>query len=361
METILTVLIFAGAIQGFFLSLVIFNNAHLKNESKFFLLIILLFFSINIILNAIIQNVARSKPDFMLTTGAFQLMLGPMVYFYVKSLTEEGFAHKFADLVHTVPLMLYLAFIILIHIRRELIPILGMLNKIMWGFILIQLSSYIVPVRIMIKRYNEKLMDNFSSTDKINLKWLDSILFSLLLLLAVYFILVVFIMHDLNRAFINRFFSLILSFFIYLFGYKGLMQKNILPENAQDKVKYSKSLLPAEYAGYWKKKLISCLEEEKPFLDEELSLYSLANNLGIPTNQLSQIINNNLKTNFYELINSYRIDEVKRLLTEDMKKNIIDLAFQAGFNSKTVFNTVFKKKTGMTPTAYRNSINFHDH
>lgn len=357
MDLLFSTIIFAGAIQGFFLVLVILRNENVKKESKFFLILILLFFSMNIILNEVIQNIARTKPDFIITTGALQLSLGPMVYLYIRSLTEKGFKHKPTDTLHFLPMLFYFIIIVLIHIRRELIPLLGIINKFMWTIVIIQIFVYMIIVQKKISLFNHGLKDSFSTIEKMNLNWLNFILVSFLILLASYFILFVIIIHDLrSNTIINRSLSLILSFFIYLFGYKGLMQKNIPTEKSENKIKYSKSLLPAEYMEYWKKKLMDYLEKEKPYLNEELSLISLSNKLGIPPNQLSQIINSGLNTTFFDLINEFRIDEVKKLLTADKGKNILDLAFQSGFNSKTTFNVVFKKKTGLTPTQYKNSI-----
>ena len=75
----------------------------------------------------------------------------------------------------------------------------------------------------------------------------------------------------------------------------------------------------------------------------------------IPSYQVSQAINEGLKKNFYELVNGYRVEEAKRLLADERNKNntILSVGFEAGFNSKTTFNTVFKKFTGLTPTEYR--------
>ena len=101
--------------------------------------------------------------------------------------------------------------------------------------------------------------------------------------------------------------------------------------------------------------ILALMEKEKLYTETELTLKQLADKLQYPTYQVSQAINEGLGKNFYDLINSYRVEEAKRLLTDPKNENytILSVGFEAGFNSKTTFNTVFKKFTGVTPTAYR--------
>ena len=104
-------------------------------------------------------------------------------------------------------------------------------------------------------------------------------------------------------------------------------------------------------------RLIEYLESEKPYLNNELSLKNIAGHLEISPHQLSQIINTGSNRNFYDLINSYRIEETRRLLTDPSKQDltIIDIAYEVGFNSKSAFNNAFKKYTNMTPSQYKES------
>ena len=97
------------------------------------------------------------------------------------------------------------------------------------------------------------------------------------------------------------------------------------------------------------------MQNKKLYQESELSLQTLAQKLGFPSYQVSQAINEGMKQNFYDLINTYRVEEAKRLLLDPNNKNytILSIAFDAGFNSKTTFNTVFKKFTGLTPTDFR--------
>ena len=100
------------------------------------------------------------------------------------------------------------------------------------------------------------------------------------------------------------------------------------------------------------------MKTEKPYLDGELSLIKLAGLMDIPTHHLSQIINEQLKMNFFEFINEYRVEEVKQKMMENKNGlyTILSLALDSGFNSKSSFNSVFKKITRQTPKEFMHSV-----
>lgn len=120
----------------------------------------------------------------------------------------------------------------------------------------------------------------------------------------------------------------------------------------KDKVK--KPLLDKASVANYKLKLQQLLETEKPYLNPELSLRKMAELLGLHANQLSWLLNDGFGKNFNEFINHYRIETFKELskLPENANHTIMSIAYDCGFNSKTVFNTYFKKETGLTPKAY---------
>jgi len=104
--------------------------------------------------------------------------------------------------------------------------------------------------------------------------------------------------------------------------------------------------------------LETTMERERPYLNQNLSFERLAEKLDIPVKELSNAINRHYEVNFYEFINNYRIQEAKRLLEDPacFEKSITDIFYDAGFNSKSVYNTLFKKKFNKTPSQYRNDV-----
>ncbi len=105
------------------------------------------------------------------------------------------------------------------------------------------------------------------------------------------------------------------------------------------------------------------MEEKKPYLDVDLSIHDVSDELDIPRHYLTQVINGMLGKNFYNFINEYRIEEVKKLLADEeySKYTLTSIAFEAGFNSKSSFNSVFKTATGMTPSQFKDAhLSSHD-
>jgi adenylate cyclase len=122
--------------------------------------------------------------------------------------------------------------------------------------------------------------------------------------------------------------------------------------------KYRQQLFSKEGIERKKEELAALMESEAPYFDPELSLKSLAELMKLPANHLSQLLNEGFGMNFSMFIKSYRIEAFKSLAADPTNRHltILGLAFEAGFNSKTTFNTFFRKTTGMTPKAYWKSI-----
>lgn len=122
----------------------------------------------------------------------------------------------------------------------------------------------------------------------------------------------------------------------------------------QPKRKYKKTLFTPEELKSYKQQLEQLIEKEQPYLDPNLTLRSLAEQMNLPPNYLSQLLNEGFEQNFSEYINSYRLATFKSNLVDPKNQHltILGLAYDSGFNSKTVFNTFFKKMEGMTPKAY---------
>ena len=102
--------------------------------------------------------------------------------------------------------------------------------------------------------------------------------------------------------------------------------------------------------------MIKYIKNEKVFLNNELRIQDISIKLNIPVHIISYVINDKLDQNFYDLINNFRIEEVKSRLINPKFENltIVAIAYDCGFNSKATFNRLFKKYTGTTPTQYKN-------
>lgn len=119
------------------------------------------------------------------------------------------------------------------------------------------------------------------------------------------------------------------------------------------KVKYKQSCINGMDIDSVINRLYEIMELEKAFADEDISLKSIADELGLTTHQLSQILNEKIKKNFRTFVNEFRIEEAKRYLIEERGRTILSISGAVGFNSYVTFCTTFLKMTGVSPSQFR--------
>lgn len=213
-------------------------------------------------------------------------------------------------------------------------------------------------------KHKQKIKNQFSFSKGISLTWLRYCIVSigLVFLLAV----IVFYLRDglymkfpFNPEYI--FYSILVAFIFYI-GYFGIKHENIFvdtPNGAQNVVenktsteKYRKSGMKEEEATRRYEQLLYFMDKEKPYLNPKLNLYELAGQLDLSINQLSQIINQKAKVNFHDFVNQYRVEEFLRNAEKKQHFSLLALALESGFNSKSTFNSIFKKFKGLSPSQY---------
>ncbi len=298
----------------------------------------------------------------------FVLLAAPSFYFYVRSTAYSDFRLRKTDLLHLLPFVvvtLYYGFAFHFHsgtMKRALL--IGNPYLATWAWIAFNVITFsqlfvynIAGIRVL-KQYRAAIREEYSSVQNINLSWLNLVLYAFLVawLTSV-------------AAFVARFFTPVndeligtlnlTAFFIFfnIIFYKALMQPEIF-SGVEEKQKYQSSKLTAAEADSYLAALQSHMEEKKPYLNPTISLRDLAGQLSIPPRHLSQIINDRLHQNFYDFISRYRVEEAKRILSDPGKdKTVLEVLFEVGFNSKSSFNTAFKKFTNVTPSEYKESAN----
>ncbi|BDA77705.1 hypothetical protein LPTSP3_g06350 [Leptospira kobayashii] len=125
--------------------------------------------------------------------------------------------------------------------------------------------------------------------------------------------------------------------------------KRVVEEERQIRKSYLKNLDLVAIG----RKLNDLLEKDKVYLDEDLSLAKLSSFLGITTHKLSEYLNLEEKTQYFQLINKYRVEEAKQKILNHPKETFLSIAYSSGFNSKSNFNQVFKQLTGLTPSEFK--------
>jgi len=225
---------------------------------------------------------------------------------------------------------------------------------------------FIAIIYFKIKKYQKRIENISSNTENIDLQWLSKL--SLLLFGTI----VITVGYELFNMFVYKLqqhlaMDLLFLFITYSTFYQVLRQKEIYPYSKKEREELlsveledeekteKKKLIPDNEFENLKQKLIFFMETEKPYLDGELNLSKLSGFININAHQLSYLLNNGFGENFFQFVNKYRVARAKELLTDDSYKkiSIIGIAFDSGFNSKTSFNTIFKKITSETPSEFR--------
>jgi AraC-like DNA-binding protein len=305
---------------------------------------------------------------------------GPLLLLYAKWMTTEHPRFNLKYLWHFAPFFLFLIASLVFFDERVMSGTHGFLVidkfvsfRIIYGItFFVSITAYSVATFVVIHRHQKSLKKLVSySSGKITLQWLLglSITFYTGYVLMFIFggidILVGFMPFDpYEISFIG------LTLLTFLFGVFGFQQPSIFEEVVRyhhsdsdsgeddDPKKYQRSGLKQEDVADYVNKIRKYMVIEKPYLNRELTIYDLSEQLKIPRHILSEIINEHMGKNFYNLVNDYRVNEVKeRLKNGDLKQlTILGIAYDSGFNSKSSFNTIFKEKTGLTPSEYLKTL-----
>ncbi len=338
------------------------KRKQIKFESRLFLILFLLV--IGICLLDRLQYFYRSFLDkhnfpYLYNTGdIFSLLYLPALYFYIKSITIPGFKIHKKYLWHILPALVVFInlffnyYIQPINIKysllRENMPFhknFIQLQVLNW-FHLLQLG-YIFFGFFLIRNYQKKVKDYFSSYNKMQIPAIYSLLLLIILVRLTNFIMYKF-KHEMfinMDIFLTSYSTLIIfigylqpKIFLQQFDYQKLQQKTISPKTIEE--------------------LTQLMKTDKPYLDPDLTLNDLAEKLEISPRELSFILNSELKLSFFNFVNKYRVKEAEQILNDNTnKKTILEILYQVGFNNKSAFNRVFKEFTGFTPSEFRNNNN----
>ena len=285
--------------------------------------------------------------------------VGPAFYFYIKTLTESPDAFRKKDLWHFLP-------IVLNYIHSIYHAIVGNTNPWPWfhkvaeileSAAILSVMVYLVFSFRLVKSYQRSLLNNVSYTERIDLRWVNRFIFVIAGSCVVMLVFVIASMiaggkytlreWDDPRAFALLVYAGVL-YWLSISGFKQAQTHRIIG------LEETKEPDPGGYSEVIQK-LTEAIASEKLYRNPQLSLSDLSRSVAIPERVISTAINQELGKNFFQLINEYRVEEVKERLTDSENDHlkILSMAFDAGFNSKASFNRVFKAYTGRTPKDYK--------
>ena len=315
-------------------------------------------------------SVYSSHPWLYIVFPSFYFLVAPLLYLYTQSVLYRDFRIKPTHLIHATPFVLDMILKTILFMKtpdaQNLLTTTG--GLIPPGFSVIhslitdiQVFVYLGSALFHLHRYRSAIKDLYSSIERIYLSWLKLVLIGFAVIQSFYLYKHVSIL--LIGSYIQSltiWMNLAEFIIVTVIFYQCLRWPEVFSE-VNHKRKYEKSSLSESDKEKYLKNIKAYMESEKPYLNPILTLYELADKLSLRPRYLSQILNESLRQNFYDFINTYRIDEAKRLLAEDVsgKKTILEILFDAGFNSKSSFNNVFKKHTGMTPLQFKKMHHSH--
>ncbi len=366
-------LLILGTYLGLKLSLFLLNKPSTKSSENRYLGLLVLTQTLPIFIGMTYRF--DLLPYFTYIIGCNTLwpfLIGPLAYLYVQACTQKDFSFPPILWLHFLPFALDVCYTIpffmvtgeekltfyeqFIQNGKLYSPPMLNLIKVMHGLIYFGLSIY------SIQQYRKHLPNTASSIDKGFHRWLLFFIFILALPIVGS---VIFGVAQYSRTYtiflwlfgvVTFFISIDLAILLKPALFQTFPHQMLLPESSEEqKQKYENSKLQATQKDNYLAKITAYVEQEKPYQSSELTLAELAEKVKIPAHYVSQVINEKLGVNFLDFINGYRMTAAKKMLidAEWSHYTIISIAYEAGFNSKSTFYSVFKKHTGMTPSAYR--------
>lgn len=375
----------AGISIAFFLSGMLFSKKH-RNLADVILACWLLVVGIHLYFYyAGISGIIFNYPWMLGIHLPIPLLHGPFLFLYAQTQTSRISRLKAKHYLHFLPALadyVYLIHFFLLSNEEKISVYQGHGQAypfyIPLNFVCIVISgtAYIIFSLLLLRKHRKQILQEFSATEKINLLWVQYLIYGL----ACIWLLVIF--GDDNLVFGAS------VFFVIFIGYYGIKQVGVFSSQptvmaetmaisgnedttADEAVvsvrteeqtdnnflsKYQKSGLTDLQKLKIQEKLARIMDEEHLFTLCELTLSQLATKLEVHPNHLSQVLNEQEGKNFYDYINTLRVQYFLLLLQQDttQQKTLLALAYESGFNSKSTFNKYFKKVHGITPSEYLN-------
>jgi len=377
-----TILLLAS-IQAFFLAVLLVSKQK-KHLSDIVLSIWLLFIGLHMFIYYSSAKIHLQSSILMNLNAGFPFLQGPFLYFYVKARTMQKPKLRLIYVIHLLPFIFFTFYVVFLlntlnipqnvkHVNIHIFSLPYYFNAILLGSV----PLYVAWSFLLLRKYQTRILNSYSTIDKINLKWLRYIITGMgLVWLTVISVFVMMKSQGLSQTNnVIHFIFMAINIFVYAIGYFGFKQTNIFsnvnveienpPEKSKESSidfdsfeKYQKSSISENDAFELLNQLNKYMETEKPYLSDKLTLPQVADELDVSINHLSQIINEQTDQNFFDFVNAYRVEEVKQRLLNPQNDvySILGIAYECGFGSKSSFNRIFKNITGQTPSQYKMSI-----
>jgi len=395
--TLLSVLFLIGAAQGLFFALALFSSTLTDKTASRYLGFLMLLFSLEL-LNEFLDHSQYGLQYFraMILTFPVNFLYGPLVWFYTSKMCSSPTTEKSTNnYLHFIPTLIFVAVVwqLLLQPLTDDVnffvdnPMLLLPDQIQPWIVppytqelaILHMTAYLFASLWRLHRHSLVIADVFSYREGVALSWLRHLLLALVTLLGLFAVQVLIgewldivdVTDDvLNLGIVIVIYALayfaarqprIFTQQISYQGSRSFDQDNSNPnaeiESNEASDKYKNSALDDERSARILHRLEELMLQEKPYLKSTLTLPDLSKLVSTSPNYLSQVINEQLQMNFFDFINSYRIETAKELIINPLPhtRTILDIAMESAFNSKSAFYTAFKKQMGITPAEFKKS------
>jgi AraC-like DNA-binding protein len=366
-----SMLYFFVALIGFYVMGMLLLNKKIDRNARVLIALFVFIHSL-FILNISINraNYLFELPHTYLMSTWSSLLYGPLLFFYFKRVSKK---HSFGweDLWHFVPTLILIGYLIpnvYAFSGEEKVNL--MLSRLQNGvspedsgkLVLIvtlkaiSLVIYAYFIHLILKKNG--VID--SSKSKVRL-WQKNIYYIHVAYVITYIVYGIFISLGNPYPILLHTPIILMAAMVVYVGYAANVQPNVFSgvyayTNNRLFPKYVKSGLTESLSLELKENLAQLFEQEKLYRRNDINLDLVAKKMGTTRHNASQIINEHFKKSFHEFVNLYRINEAKELLENEKGLNIIDIAYEVGYNNKVTFNKAFKKETALTPSQYLKEI-----
>lgn len=330
--------------------------------SVFFLLIALVLTTTLIVWNGDLKATPINHSPFIITIlSACLLLQGPVLYFYMRSLSQEVELLRWRNLVHLLPSLVAVILLVVFDIdslewqpATELVGAENAVVAFVWALVKLSPLGYIIACVIAEYKLRDNLKHLYADISISELKLADVVLagFCLHWLWS----LLAYLLEGLVSAsvsdtlgIIDNYLTVMLVNGLFVFGLintRQLLSVHVVPA--------AKPVQPTKMDH--KVAIIEkAIHEDKLFLESNINLERFAEQIGLKPRDISAILKMHYQSNFFEFINRYRVEEAKRLLAlpELKDETILEIIYKSGFNSPSAFHRFFKRMVGVTPTEYR--------
>jgi AraC-type DNA-binding domain-containing proteins len=303
------------------------------------------------------------------------MLWSPAFYLYVLLMTGIIYRPQWKDVIHLIPLIISLAVItpMLFLPNDDFSFVLESSKRTLpWQFNLVnmmlalQCIIYVTLSYIKLRRYNNEVKNLFSDIQKISVFWLQGLITTALVLFVTIFPPIIyfqkldyflyFLPIGLNCIYLFLVFKTLSSPILFTPKIREVLSlKNEIDDKLKITARSLSTKVPDPQLSMIAERLVCFFEEHKPYLNPELNIKLLSEQIGILIHPMSAALNQQIGMNFYDFVNSYRIKYAINLLNEqNAEKYKIDFLVQeSGFKSRSVFYSAFKKETGCTPSEFR--------